>query len=135
MSEQDNGIELDPSSEKFVRAMEVLTAIGLLILVGAGVVYFSGHGQCTPFEVVVANWHLPVNEYWVVTRGDEAQGYGWIIHNLQCAARVALVGIAFLLSAPLVAVLAMLPTKGLYRWFYVVLAIELVLATLMPLWR
>ena len=133
MNENGIDIKLDPASEKFVRAMEVLTAVGLTIMVGAGLVYFSGHGQCTPFEKVVTNWHRPVVEYWAITRGAESQGYGWIINNLHCAARVALLGIAIMMMAPLVAVLALLPSKGIYRLFYVVLAIELVVAALMPL--
>ncbi|NLS79527.1 MAG: hypothetical protein GXY76_19940 [Chloroflexi bacterium] len=133
MGHHEHDIPLDPSSVKFVRAMEVLTIIGMTIVIGAGLAYFAGWGQCTPFETVVANWHLPVAEYWEMTRGAESQGYGWIIHNLRCAARVVLVGMAVLMTAPLVAVLAMLPTKGIYRWFYIVLALELIAASLMPL--
>lgn len=125
---------IDKTSLRFVKAMEILTNIGLAVTIISGLVYFAGWSRCADPQAVVSNWHLPASQFWSETQQIEANGYSWFLSDLKCAANVSVLGMAILLLAPLVSILTVLPiSKGAYVAFYLVLIIEFILAMIMPL--
>lgn len=129
-----NDVRIDKASLRFVKAMEIFTNIGLVIMVVSGIWYFAGLSQCADPQAVVRNWHLPASEFWSETQHIDANGYSWFLGDLDCAANVSVLGISILLLAPLVSILAVLPLSGgIYVVFYFVLIVEFVFAVIRPL--
>ena len=129
-----SNVQIDEASLRFVKAMEILTNIGLAIMIISGLWYFAGLSQCADPQAVVRNWHMPASQFWSETQHIEANGYSWFLDNLDCAANVSVLGMAILLLAPLVSILAVLPISGsIYVAFYIVLIIEFVFAVIRPL--
>jgi hypothetical protein len=125
---------VDPVSSRFVRVLEILATIGLVIMVIAGVAYFAGLTQCPDPQIYVDNWDKPANEFWTETEGIEAVGYAWFARNLGCASNVSILGIVVMMLAPLVAMIAVIPiSTGLYLLFFAILIVEFAIAVARPL--
>ena len=124
----------DPSAYRFVRTMEIIATIGLAIVLIAGIAYLVGINNCVSPQTVVANWHLPASEFWQTTNHVEASGYAWFLGHLECAANICILGIAIMMLAPLMSILAALPTtRGIYLFFYLTLTAEFLFTILKPI--
>lgn len=126
--------QLDHVSERFVRVIEIISNVGLIVMLLAGIAYFVDLPDCANPQALVRNWHKPASQFWMDTQQLEINGYSWFASDLQCAANISIVGMVIMMLAPFFAMLAAIPlSSGIYVVFFVLLAIEFVVAVTRPI--
>ena len=120
----------------FAKAMEISTYAGLLVMLAFGLLYLFGLPGFVEMKQAVANWNLPVSEFWKKIKGIEISGYSWFLLNLKKMDCLSMLGICFLALAPLISLITVLfKIKGqkLYFIFFIILTIEFIFAILKPI--
>ena len=118
----------------FARTMEIATIIGLVITIGAGILYFGGKHDMVDAHLAVQNWDKAAPEFWESTTGYKVSGYSWFVDHLTYVDGVTVLGIAFLALVPLLSVFVALPkAEKMYKVIFGLLIIEFIMAIIRPL--
>lgn len=129
-------VHIDPLNLSFARAMELATYAGLVVMVIFGILYLVGLPGFVNMKLAVANWNLPVGEFWKEVQGIEIHGYSWFLTNLKGMDCLSMLGICLLALAPglgLVAALVRSAGQKAYTIFFIILLIEFAFAILKPI--
>ncbi len=136
MAEKKDQVYVDPTNLIFARVMEVMTYIGIAVMIIFGLLYLFGLKAFVNMKSAVSHWHLPVGKFWEEVSGIHISGYSWFLTNLSSMDCLSMIGICILASAPLGAIVAAITKVGKYRVFvflFLILIIEYVFAILKPI--
>ena len=129
-------VKVDPMNTAFARVMELVTYLGLVVMVIFGLLYLFGLPGFADMKQVIANWHLSVSELWKELKGREIHGYSWFFSNLTKMDSLSMLGICILALAPFAAMIAALFRTGkqkAYTIFFIILILEFAFAILKPI--
>ncbi len=129
-------VYIDPMNTAFARAMELSTYAGLAVMIVFGILYLLGFSGFVDMKQAIANWHLPVSEFWKEVKGIEIHGYSWFLSHLTSMDALSMVGVCILSLAPLLGLVAALFRSGgqkAFTIFYIILIIEFAFAILKPI--
>ncbi len=129
-------VRIDPLNLSFARVMELATYAGLAIMVIFGILYLVGISGFVDMKQAVANWNLPVTEFWKEVKGVEIHGYSWFLSHLTKMDSLSMLGICLLSLAPLLGLVAALLRAGgqkAYVIFFLIMIVEFVFAILKPI--
>jgi len=127
-------VKLDGMSQTFIRVMEFLTVIGLVVMIIPAIGYFAGIRQFVDVKETVRHWDKPASKFWEETRQINVDGYSWLRDNITYTDCLSILGIIVLMLAPLLSIIAAIPkSEGIYALLFLVLAIEFLIAVLRPL--
>ncbi len=127
-------VKVDPMNTTFAKVMEVMTYLGLILMVAPGVAYIvSGTGFVNTADAI-KHWDKPAKDFWETTRGITISGYSWFLNNLSYMDCLSIVGIVILALAPLVAIVAAIAkADSKYKVLLAILVIEFIIAIVRPL--
>ena len=136
MPEKDQ-VYVDPANLVFAKAMEVVTYIGIAVMIIFGLLYLVGLSSFVDIKTAIAHWHLPVKEFWEEVAGIHIQGYSWFLKNLSKMDCLSMLGVCLLSLAPLASLVAAWPKAGAQHkvmfFLYLILIVEFVFAILKPI--
>ncbi len=131
-----NQVQVDPANLVFAKAMEVVTYIGIAVMIVFGLLYLFGFFSAfVDMKSAIAHWHLPVNKFWHEVVGIHISGYSWFLKNLTAMDCLSMLGICILALAPLAAVIAAWPKVGATHKVLVLLFLILVLEYLFAIFK
>lgn len=129
----DEQIEVEPANAAFAKAMKIGTLVGLAIMIGAGIVYFTGIHDMVNVDAAVEHWDEEAPEFWEDTADNNVGGYSWFATHPTTADGVAIMGIALIALVPLLSLLAWLPkVNRKYKFITVILLVEFMFGILRP---
>ena len=135
--EDKKQVYVDPANLVFAKAMEIMTYLGIAVMIIFGLLYLFGLSSFVDMKVAIAHWHLPVKEFWEQAVGIHIKGYDWFLNNLSSMDCLSMLGICILSLAPLVALIAAWPKAGAQHkvmyLLFLILVIEFVFAILKPI--
>ncbi len=127
-------VEVDPMNTIFARVMEILTFMGLIVMIIPAIGYFVGINQFVELQDAVEYWDKPASKFWEDTKNIEISGYSWFIDNLTYMDCLSIIGVVLLAITPLASLIAAIPrTKGIYTILLVILVVEFIIAIVRPL--
>jgi len=127
-------VKIDPENALFAKTMEIATLIGIIIMVGAGIVYFSGLHDMVSVHSAVQNWDKAAPEFWEATTGNKVGGYSWFADHLTFVDGVAVLGVAFLAFIPLLSMfVALFKANRVYKIVLGILIVEFLIVIIRPL--
>ncbi len=134
---EKNQVHVDPANLVFAKAMEIVTYIGLAVMIVFGLLYLVGFAPFVKVEHAIAHWHLPVSRFWHEVAGIHISGYGWFLKNLTKMDCLSKLGICILALAPLVGILAAWPKVGathrVLTLLFLILVVEYLFAIFKPI--
>jgi len=127
-------VKVDPMNTTFARVMEIVTYIGLILMIAPGVMYLvTGNGFVSTADAV-KYWDKPAKVFWETTKGIEISGYSWFLSNLGYMDCLSIVGIVLLALAPLAAIIAAIfKADSKYKILLAILVVEFIIAIVRPL--
>jgi len=127
-------VTVEPMNLWFAKAMEVMTYIGLIIMVFPGLFYLAvGEGYVHTHHVV-KHWHKPAHHFWQSVKGIKVCGYSWFLTNLHHFDCLSKLGIVVLALAPLAALIAALSrAEGKYKIILLIAVLEVAFSIIRPL--
>ena len=126
--------EVEPMNTVFARVMEIMTTIGLVVMIVPGLISLTGQNVFIDPVHTVNNWDKPAEEFWMDAKGMRIHGYGWIIENLERFDCLSLVGIVILALTPMVSIVAaMTKAPRIYKLILLIVLAELSFAIVRPL--
>ncbi len=132
MSERE--VEVEPMNSTFARVMEVVTYIGLVVMIVPGIISLTGQNVHVDPVYVVKNWDKSAEEFWESAKGIKIHGYDWFLENLEHFDSMCLLGVSILAIAPMVSILAaLIRAPRVYRILLAILFVEMVFAVVRPL--
>jgi len=127
-------VRVDPVNIRFARVMEILTVVGLLVMIIPAIGYFMGINQFVSLEEAIKHWDEPAHKFWEDMKGMEISGYSWFLNNLSYTDCLSIVGIVILALTPLISLIVSIPkAEKLYKVLLFILAVEFVIAIVRPL--
>ena len=105
---EERQVRIGSENALFAKTMEITTLIGLILLVGAGIFYFTGLHDMVGVQTAIQNWDKAAPEFWEATTGNRVGGYSWFADHLSFVDGVTVLGVAFLAFVPLVSSFASL---------------------------
>jgi len=131
----DKNIQVGSMNISFAKSMEVVTWIGIIVMVVFGILYLIGISSFIDIKDAINHWNLSTVEFWKQTKGIEISGYGWFLNNLSAMDCLSMLGICILSFAPLIAIIAVIPktSQRVYVILFLILAIEFLFAIIRPL--
>ena len=75
-------VEVEPMNKVFARVMEVMTLIGLIVMVVPGLISLTGENVYVDPIKTVQNWDKPAEKFWMDVKGIRIHGYDWFLTNL-----------------------------------------------------
>ncbi len=128
------GVEVDPMNTTFAKTMEILTYIGLVVMIVPGIIYIvTGIGYVNTADAV-ENWGKSASEFWKATKGIEVHGYSWFLNNLTYFDCLSIIGIVILAITPLVSMIASITkADSKYKVILLIVVIEFIVAIVRPL--
>jgi len=127
-------VKVDPMNTTFAKVMEVMTYLGLIMMIVPGTLYLITKNGLVSTKVAVKYWDKPAKVFWVTTKGIKIGGYSWFLSNLHYMDCLSVVGIVLLALAPLVAIIAAITkADSKYRILLAVLIVEFTIAIVRPL--
>lgn len=127
-------VKVKPMNTLFAKAMEIMTIMGLIIMVIPGIIYSAGISQFVDINSAIQQWDKPASRFWDVTAGIKISGYSWFMNNFTSMDCLSIVGIAILALTPLVSLLiGASKAERSYKIIFGVLIIEFVFAIIKPL--
>jgi hypothetical protein len=130
----DQQVEIEPMARVFSGTMQLMTWIGLTILVVFGLLYITGlmPGN-VELEDCINYWGKPTSDFWQATAGRKANGYKWFLMHLNTGDSWSLVGVALLAFSPVVSLLlASFKAPRIFKLILFVLCLELIFAVIRP---
>ena len=132
-----NQVYVDPANLIFARTMEIVTYIGIAVMIIFGLLYLFGLPAYVEMKDAIAHWHHPVGTFWHNVVGIHISGYNWFLKNLTCMDCLSMIGICILALAPFVAILAAWPKVGathrVLTLLFLILVVEYLFAILKPI--
>ncbi len=132
-----NQVYVDPANLVFARAMEIVTYIGIAVMIIFGILYLVGISPFVDIKSAIAHWHLPVKEFWEEAVGIHIKGYSWFLSHLSKMDCLSMLGICILSLAPLASLIAAWPKAGAQHkvmyLLFLILVLEFVFAILKPI--
>jgi len=127
-------VKVDPMNTSFAKTMEILTYLGLVLMIVPGVAYLVMGVGYVSTEDVVKNWGKSTKEFWKSTKGIEIHGYSWFLNNLSYFDCLSVIGIVILAVAPLASVVAStVRADAKYKILLLIVIVEFVVAIVRPL--
>jgi len=127
-------VKVDPINIVFARVIEILTYIGIVLMIVPGVIYVISGSGLVDVKEVVANWDKSVKDFWIDTKKMEIGGYNWFLTNLHYFDCLSIVGVVILALAPLVAIIASITKADFkYKIMLSIIIIEFIIAIVRPL--
>jgi len=127
-------IRVDPMNTAFARTMEILTYIGLALMIAPGVAYIVSGTGYVKVEDAISHWDKPASEFWESVKGIEIKGYSWFLNNLSNLDCLSIIGIVVLAIAPLASIIASaIKADSKYKIILLIAVIEFVIAIVRPL--
>ncbi len=136
MAEKKDQIYVDPINLIFARVMEVVTYIGIAVMILFGILYLAGLKAFVNMKEAISHWNLPVGKFWEEVAKIHISGYSWFLTNLSSMDCLSMIGICILSLAPLAALVAAITKVGKYKAFaflFLILIVEFVFAILKPI--
>ena len=130
-----NKIHVDPANLVFAKAMEVVTYIGIAVMIIFGLLYLAGLSSFVDIKSAIAHWHLPVGQFWHEVVGIHISGYDWFLRNLTAMDCLSMLGICILALAPFVAIVAAWPKVGATHKVLVLLFLILIIEYLFAIFK
>lgn len=127
-------VKVDPINIVFARVIEILTYIGIVLMIVPGVIYVISGSGLVDVKEVVANWDKSVKDFWIDTKKMEIRGYNWFLTNLHYFDCLSIVGVVILALAPLIAIIASITKADFkYKIMLSIVIIEFIIAIVRPL--
>jgi len=124
---------VDPLNQTFARVMEIVTWLGLALMLLFGALYILGVNPAVPGATCAAHWHRSADEYWQTTQQITPNGYAWFLGDLSRSDNLAVFGVVILAMAPVLSILAGIRrAKGLCQALLVLLLLEFTFAIFRP---
>jgi hypothetical protein len=120
-------------NSSFASAVRVLSLCGMVVLVVAGILYFTGWNVRYDAETVLGSEEKSADEFWRALRGQEVSGYGWFVATLPATDSLCTLGIALLAATPLCTLLYVArQARGANLVFIAVLVVECLFIVFLP---
>lgn len=127
-------VVVDPMNVRFARVMEVITWIGLILMIVSGIAYLISGAGFVDVNSALEHWGDPSSTFWKETKGIEIHGYSWFFGNLRYMDCLSLVGVVLLAGTPLLSTIAAITkADSKYKIILGALVIEFVFAIMRPL--
>jgi len=127
-------VKVDPINIVFARVIEILTYIGIVLMIVPGVIYVISGSGLVDVKEAVANWDKSVKDFWIDTKKMEIRGYNWFLTNLHYFDCLSIVGVVILALAPLIAIIASITKADFkYKIMLSIVIIEFIIAIVRPL--
>ncbi|WP_202320285.1 hypothetical protein [Archaeoglobus neptunius] len=127
-------MKIDPLNKTFGSVLELVTTIGLIVMLIPGLLSVTGENVYVDPQHMVHNWDKPSEEFWMDAKGITVYGYGWFLDHPFHFDCLSLIGVAILAFAPLLAVIASIASAPkIYKVILAIIAIELLFAIFRPL--
>ncbi len=127
-------VRVDPINLRFARVMEILTIVGLLVMIIPAIGYFMGINQFVSLKEAIMHWDEPAHKFWEEMKGMEISGYSWFLNNLTYADCLSIIGIVILALTPLISLIVSISkAEKLYKVLLLILVIEFIIAIVRPL--
>lgn len=123
----------EPMNLIFAKVMEILTYVGMIVMVVFGAAYLFGIKPFIHPSVVVSNWHLEADKFWTLIKGHPIRGYYFFKHlnTMDC---LSLLGISTLAIAPFVSMLfSFFKADKTYKIFFLIVMAIFMFAILKPI--
>ncbi|NPA49812.1 MAG: hypothetical protein GXO20_07495 [Thermodesulfobacteria bacterium] len=134
---EKNQIHVDPANLIFAKVMEIVTYIGIAVMIIFGLLYLVGISSFVDIKAAIAHWHLPVVQFWQEVVGIHISGYDWFLKNLTAMDCLSMLGICILALAPFAAIIAAWPKVGATHkvlvLLFFILVVEYLFAILKPI--
>ncbi len=132
---EKNQVHVDPANLVFAKAMEIVTYVGIAVMIVFGLLYLFGLSSFVDMKAAIAHWHLPVGKFWHEVAGIHISGYDWFLKNLTKMDCLSMLGICLLALAPLAGILAAWPKVGATHKVLVLLFLILVIEYLFAIFK
>lgn len=118
-------VEVEKANKVYARIIEVLTIIGLIVMVVGLVLYLSGSIPVfVDLDKLAEFWGCSAPKFWKAVRGEElSQGYEWIITNLNFADIISVLGVVLLPIGVIIGIIATIALYGSKRDIMVAVAV------------
>jgi len=127
-------VKVDPMNTAFARVMEILTYVGLALMIAPGIAYILGGTGYVSVESAISHWDKPASEFWMSVKGIEIKGYSWFLSNLSYLDCLSIMGIVILAIAPLASIVAAaVKADSKYKVILLIAVIEFIVAIVRPL--
>ena len=130
----NNDFQVDPMGIAYAKAMEILTYVGLAMMLIPGVLYLFGISPFADVNTVALHWGEPASMFWKNIHDMEVHGYSWFLHYITNMDMLCIAGVAVLAMVPLFSLIASaLKAKGPYKPLMILLILEFAFAIVKPL--
>jgi hypothetical protein len=127
-------VVVEPMNVIFARTMEIVTWIGLILMIVPGLAYLVGGTGFVDVKSAVEHWNEPSSAFWEETKGIEIHGYSWFLSHLSYMDCLSIMGIVLLAVTSLVSMIAALPkADSRYKVILGILVLEFLFAIVRPL--
>jgi len=127
-------VKVDPMNVVFARIMEVITYVGLAVMIIAGIAYMVGVSPFVDPSKAIANWDKPAVKFWEETKGMSIHGYSWFLGNLSYTDCISVLGIAILSLAPLFSLIGSITkADSKYKVLLAIVIVEFLISIVRPL--
>ena len=127
-------VDVEAMNIHFAKVMEIITYIGLAIMVVPGLMYLAGVNPFVDPMKAIENWDKSAVEFWKSTKGINIHGYSWFLNNLGNMDCISVVGVAILSLAPFFSVIAStISADKKYKILLLIVIIEFIIAIIRPL--
>jgi len=127
-------VKVDSVNLRFARVMEILTMVGLLVMIIPAIGYFMGVNEFVSLKEAIMHWDEPAHKFWEETKGMKISGYSWFLNNLTYTDCLSIIGIVILALTPLISLIVSIPkAEKLYKVLLLILVIEFIIAIVRPL--
>ncbi len=127
-------VRVDPMNTAFARTMEILTYIGLALMIVPGIAYIVSGTGYVKVEDAISNWDKSASEFWKSVMGIEIKGYSWFLNNLSNFDCLSIVGIVVLAIAPLASIItSTVKADSKYKIILLIAITEFIIAIVRPL--
>ncbi len=127
-------VEVEPMNTVFARVMEILTMVGLAVMIIPGLISLTGQNVFVDPIHAMNNWDKPAEEFWMDVKGIRVHGYDWFLENLDRFDCLSLMGIVILALTPIASIIASITrAPKIYKIILVIVLAELTFAIIRPL--
>jgi hypothetical protein len=127
-------VKVDPMNIVFARIMEVITYVGLAVMIATGVAYMGGVSPFVEPSKAISNWDKPAVVFWEETKGITIHGYSWFLNNLSFMDCISVLGVAIMSLAPLFSIIGCITrADSKYKLLLAVVVVEFVVSIVRPL--
>ncbi len=123
----------EPMNLIFAKVMEILTYVGLIVMIVFGAAYLFGISSFIHPATVEKYWHLEANKFWEHIVGHPIKGY-FFLHHLTKTDCLSLIGVSILALSPLISLIcASFKAEKTYKILFLIVILIFLFAVFKPI--